>query len=347
MHRFIAAAIMASLACASLACAVPVAGAQPLTATSTGTIVFDAPTYEHFGSFRSGQGQPSKASVTIWLPAKAAAGGKVAAVMIGHSIGGWKDGSEGIYVKPLLDAGYVVLGLDHFGPRGIKRAADVPGAISPITPVSDALLALKLVATHPAIDADRIGVMGLSMGGITSELSAYEYVRRKVLGDSPIKFAAHVPFYAPCANIFSNGDGRAMTTGAPVLKLYGGKDETTPREKCDRIDTLLRAADPKLNWQVHWYPDAYHAWENPNVRPAFHPNHVNAHKCPIMDFGTSMRFIDPNGTVRPFSPPEIPACIKASSGYSMGYSPEAAQDAPKRMLAFFAQYLKPQGLADK
>lgn len=333
MYRIIAAAIAASFLCAAQA-----ALSQPLTATTTGTIVFDAPTYENYGTFRNGQSQPSKASVTLWLPAKTAGSGKVAAVMIAHSIGGWKDGSEGVYVKPLLDAGYAVLGLDHFGPRGIKRAADVPGAISPITPVSDALLALKLAATHPAIDAQRIGVMGLSMGGITAELSAYEYVRRKVLGDNPVKFAAHVPFYAPCGNIFSNG-GAPMTTGAPMLKLYAGKDETTPRAKCDRIDMLVRAAEPSLNWQVHWYPDAYHAWENPNTKPAFHPNHVNARKCPIMDFGAALAFIDPNGTVRPFSAPEIPACIKESSGYSMGYSPEAAADAQKRMLAFFAQHL--------
>jgi dienelactone hydrolase len=324
------------------------ATAQPLTAASTGTFTFDAPTYAHYGAFRAGEAMAGKASVTIWLPAMPAAAareGRIAAVMIAHSIGGWKDASEGVYVRPLLAAGYAVFGLDHFGPRGIKRAADVPGAISPITPVSDALLALKLVAAHPAIDPARIGIMGLSMGGITSELSAYEYVRHKVLGDAahagrPLRFAAHVPFYAPCGNIFSNDSG-PMTTGAPMLKLYGGRDETTPREKCDRIDALVRAAQPGLDWQVHWYPEAYHAWENPAIRPAFHAGHVNARKCPVMDFGSSMRFIDRDGTVRPFNGPEVQTCINDSTGYSMGYSPEAAEDAPKRMLAFFAQHLKP------
>lgn len=319
------------------------ATAQPFGPASTGTFIFEAPTYEHYGAFRSGQSQPGKAAVTIWLPSMpspTAREGRVAAVMIGHSIGGWKEGSEGVYVKPLLEAGYAVLGLDHFGPRGIKRAADVPGAISPITPVSDALLALKLAATHPAVDPARIGVMGLSMGGITSEHSAYEFVRRKVLGDSPLKFAAHVPFYAPCATVFSN-DGGPVTTGAPMLKLYGGKDETTPREKCERIDAVARAAEPGLRWQSHWYADAYHAWENPATKPAFHPNHVNARKCPVTDFGSRVRFIDPDGRERRFDPQELQTCLKASSGYSMGYSPEAAEDARKRMLAFFAEHLKP------
>lgn len=308
-----------------------------LTADSTGRNEFEAPTYAHYGAFRSGTGTPGKVALTIWLPSGSARG---PAVIIGHSVGGWKDTAEGSYVKPLLEAGYVVAGLDHFGPRGIARAADVAGAFSPITSTSDALLALRLLATHPRVEPARIGVMGLSMGGITSELSAYEFVRRKVLGDSPLKFAAHVPFYAPCGNIFSMERG-PFTTGAPMLKLYGGKDETTPRDKCTRMDAVVRAAEPGLKWQVHWYEDAYHAWENP-MPPRFFPGHVNASKCPIVDFGTRTRFIEVSGAERPFNGQELQTCIRSSTGYSMGYSENAAKDAPQRMLAFFAQHLKPR-----
>jgi dienelactone hydrolase len=320
--------------------AAPAAGQVPnLKADSVGRIEFDAPTYVHYGAFRAGNSTAGRAAMTIWLPP---GNGPFAAVIIGHSIGGWSERAEGTYVKPLLDAGYAVLGLDHFGPRGIKRAADVPGAFSPITAVSDALLALKLAATHPRIDRTRVGVMGLSMGGITSELTGYEFVRRKVLGDSPLKFAAHVPFYAPCGNVFSMERG-PFTTGAPMLKLYGGKDETTPRDKCARIDAVVRAAEPGLKWQSHWYEDAYHAWENAAMAPPrFFPGHVNASKCPILDFGSRMRFIDVSGAERPYNQAELQACIKSSTGYSMGYSESAAKDAPQRMLAFFAQHLRPR-----
>jgi len=311
------------------------AQAPHLTGDSAGRFEFDAPTYANYGAFRGGNGTPAKAALTLWLPP---GNGPFAAVLIGHSIGGWKDFAEGSYIKPLLDAGYVVAGLDHFGPRGITRAADVAGAISPITPVSDALLALRIVAAHPKVDPARIGIMGLSMGGITSELSAYEFVRRKALGESPLKFAAHVPFYAPCGNIFSSERG-PFTTGAPMLKLYAGKDETTPRDKCERIDALVRAAEPGLKWTSHWYPDAYHAWENP-MTPRFFAGHVNASKCPIIDFGAKVRFIDTSGAERPFSGPELQACLKNSTGYSMGRSESAAQDSPKRMLAFFAEHLR-------
>ncbi len=326
-------AIMAMLATAGAA-AQPAAPA--LTADSQGRIEFEAPTYENFGTFRNRTSKPGKAALTIWLPP---GNGPFPAVIVGHSIGGWNEPSEGYYVKFLREAGYVVAGLDHFGPRNIARAADVPGAFTPITSVSDALLALKLLATHPKVKADRIGVMGLSMGGITSELSAYEYVRRGVLGDSPLKFAAHLPIYGPCGYVYSNGGGR-MTTGSPMLKLYAGKDETTPRQKCDRIDAVIRAADPQARIETVWYPDAYHAWENPARQPRFFPNHVNAAKCPIMDWGSQVRFIDTNGAARPFSGPELQSCIRASTGYSMGYSEGAAKDAPVQMLAFFKRHLK-------
>jgi dienelactone hydrolase len=160
--------LTASLVALTLLAAAPVA-AQGFAATSQGRIEFEAPTYETFGGLRNRTSKPSKAAMTISLPQ---GDGPFPAVIIGHSIGGWSENAEGIYVKHLLAAGYVVAGLDHFGPRNIARAADVPGAFTPITSVSDALLALRLLATHPKVKADRIGVMGLSMGGITSELTA-------------------------------------------------------------------------------------------------------------------------------------------------------------------------------
>lgn len=327
---------LASLTICLLALAGATCPARLLAAGNPERITYDAPSYAHYGAFRSGTSQPGKAVATLWLPDKPT-DGKLPAVVIGHSIGGWKDSSEGRYVQPLLQAGFAVIGLDHFSGRGITRAADVPGAISPMTPVSDALLALKLVANHPRIDANRIGVMGLSMGGVTAELTAYELVRRRVLGDSDLKFAAHLPFYAPCGNVFINNNGPTLT-GAPMLKLYAGKDETTPRDKCDRIEALLSASQPGLDRRAIWYPDAYHAWEVPTA-PRFYPQHVNARKCPITDFGSSLRLIDANGGERPYDLAEIQACIRDSTGYSMGASPAAAADAMKQMLAFFAHTL--------
>ncbi len=313
------------------------ATAQPRSEGSAGVFEFDAPTYATMGGLRQGSAKMEKASVTLWLPPGE---GKVAAVMLGHTIGGWRENGEGKYVKPLLDAGYAVLGLDHFTPRGITRAADVPGAISPITPASDALLALKRVADHPRLDARRIGLAGFSMGGVTSELAAYEFVRSRVLGGE-LKFAAHVSLYAPCSYIMSNGNGR-LTTGAPLLRLQGDKDETAPAAKCALIESLIKLAEPAADRRTIIYPGAYHAWDQPFFStPKYLPHHVNARHCPVADFGAAIRFIDPNGKPRAFDGPELGACLKASAGYSMGYDANVTKQSTAEMLSFFAQHLKP------
>jgi len=313
------------------------ATAQPRSEGSAGVFEFEAPTYATMGGLRQGNAKLEKASVTLWLPPGE---GKVAAVMLGHTIGGWRENGEGKYVKPLLDAGYAVLGLDHFTPRGITRAADVPGAISPITPASDALLALKRMADHPRLDAKRIGLAGFSMGGVTTELAAYEFVRGRVLGGD-LKFAAHVSFYAPCQYFMSNGNGK-LTTGAPLLRMQGDRDETAPAAKCALIESLVKQAEPNTERRSIIYPGAYHAWDQSFFSsPKFHPNHVNARNCPVVDFGAAMRFVDPNGKTRAFDGAELAACLKASAGYSMGYDANVTKQATAEMLAFFAQHLKP------
>ncbi len=322
---------------AILALSAGTALAQPQSPKGGETLVFDAPSYAHFGDFRQGRAKPEKASVTLWLPPGEA---RVPAVMIAHTIGGWRDNGEGKYVQPLLDAGYAVLGLDHFTGRGITRAADVAGAISPISPASDALLALQRVADHRRLDAGRIALIGFSMGGVTTELAANEFIRGRILGGS-LRFAAHVSVYAPCSYIFSNGSSR-MTTGAPLLRLQGEKDETAPAEKCALIEMLVKQADPAAQRRTIIYPGAYHAWDQPFFNtPKYHPNHVNARLCPVVDFGAATRFFKPDGSIRPFDPAEFAACLKASAGYTMGYDAAVTQQAGADMLAFLAQQLKP------
>jgi len=316
-----------------------IAAAQVTRANAAEKLEFTAPTYGNYNDLRGTATPPQgKVHLYVWLPPGT---GRGPAVMIGHSIGGWAEGGEGQYVKPLLDAGFVVLGLDHFAGRGITRAADVPGAISNATTSSDALYALKAVAEHPRIDAARVGIMGLSMGGVTTEQSAFEFVRQKALGSSPLKFAAHVSFYAPCGQIFSSGSGRLLT-GAPVLRLQAGLDETAPAAKCRVMTDAVAHAEPQVEYRTIHYPNAYHGWDNPRFTPAkFFPHHVNNGKCPLTDMGAQVRILESATAWRPIRPNEIADCVRASTGYTIGYNADVAAKARAEMLAFFRQHLKP------
>ncbi len=309
--------------------------AQTWGPDAKGVWVFDAPTYARWGDYRSGASKPGKASINIMLPS---GNGPFPAVIVAHSSGGWSDRKEGVYAKVLRDAGYVVGALDHYGPRGTKSTLE--GGSLTVTTMSDALLALKLLASHPKVRADRIGIVGFSMGAEVAEWTNYEQLRGRVLRDTPLKFAAHIGMYASCSFMFGNSPGQPMTTGAPVLRLRAGKDELAPPEKCDHIDAMVRAAEPGAQRETIIYPDAYHAWEEVSGLPKLYPKGSNARKCPIIDWGARERFIDIDGTERPYNAAEFTECRNAGAGYWMGYSPTAARESPKAMLAFFDKHLK-------
>ena len=96
--------------------------------------------------------------------------------------------------------------------------------------LTDAFAALEILQTHPFVDGDRIGVMGYSMGGISTTLAAYEKIAQYG-AKGKTRFALHVPFYAPCIIHLENGSG----TGAPIVCLWGEENETTPKSRCEEL----------------------------------------------------------------------------------------------------------------
>jgi hypothetical protein len=79
--------------------------------------------------------------------------------------------------------------LDSFRLRGIQETVTNQGRISSHAMIGDAYTALRLLAGHPAIDPQPIGIMGFSKGGVVSLNSAFEVYRRFYLGASPLRFA--------------------------------------------------------------------------------------------------------------------------------------------------------------
>jgi dienelactone hydrolase len=307
--------------------------AQTLTAESRGKIEFAAPTFGTLGEFARGVPSGSgKATLDIHLPEGE---GPFPAVIVGHNVGGWNDLMEGDALRRLLAAGYAVGGIDHFTPRGLREAAS--GGFSPPTAFADALLALRLLSSHPRVDGRRIGVLGFSMGGMTALSTAFEPIRQRYAGDA--RFAAHVGFYAPCGTVAL--DGPRTMTGAPILLLYGGKDETTPRALCDQIASLLRETKPDLALRTVWYADAYHAWNNSKAAtPKFFPGHRSTRACPLIDFGARFGFIRADGTREAFVPATLTDCLRKGAGYSLGYSASVTEQSWAEALAFLAEHLK-------
>ena len=184
------------------------------------------------------------------IPANA--GESIPAVVILHGSSG-VDSRGALYARALNDAGIATLEIDMWGARDISGAQGRPQL--PTITLPDAFGALAYLADLPGIDAQRIGVLGFSWGGVMSLLSA-EQTYSNSLGNG-LQFAAHVAHYPVCwgynnvpSIIFKN------LTGAPVLIQVGSLDDYDEGgAPCEN----LAASFPEVSVKV--YPNAHHAWD--------------------------------------------------------------------------------------
>lgn len=162
------------------------------------------------------------------------------------------------YIDHLVGAGYAVLMVDSFRPRGYNEVCNVPG-----TPVSvfnhrpnDAFGAAKFLAARPDIDAKRIALLGWSHGAISA------------LGASTSPFApAAKQYFRAVAVYYPACDALAARNyfpAVPTLVIVGLADNWTPAPPC--IELARKVADEGGNLKLVAYPDAYHAFDAPLPR---------------------------------------------------------------------------------
>jgi dienelactone hydrolase len=122
------------------------------------------------------------------LPPRAAA--KVPAVILVHGSGGI-GGSTDLWARELNAIGVAAFILDTFSGRGIVSTVADQDQLNSLAMMVDAYRALDLLAAHPRIRADRIGVMGFSKGAVAAVYSATERFRA-AHGGKDNRFAAHI-----------------------------------------------------------------------------------------------------------------------------------------------------------
>lgn len=234
-------------------CAIAIATGLVTIQAQAGKIDRNLPTisyiqYESFDFFTPDQ----KLNVGGQLRIPANDGEAIPAVVILHGSSG-VDSRGSLYARALNDAGVATLEIDMWGARDIAGAGQRPPL--PTFTLPDAFGALAYLAGTPGIDAQRIGVLGFSWGGVMSLLSA-EQTYSSLLGNG-LQFAAHVAHYPVCwgynnvpSIIFNN------LTGAPVLIQVGSLDDYDEGgAPCEN----LAASFPEVSVKV--YPNAHHAWD--------------------------------------------------------------------------------------
>lgn len=195
--------------------------------------------------------------------------GRHPAVVFLHGCGGMFRRSTGLinniyqdWARALLGAGYSVLMVDSFRPRGIAitcSPATYNRAVVENRP-KDAYASLYYLQKQPFVRGDRIALIGWSAGGGT----VLRTIPRESRGRPPSlpqgDFRAAVAFYpALCRDQREPG---SWTSDIPLLVLTGAADVWTPAAPCQRFIAGAIAHGAPIEMQI--YPGAYHSFDAPN-----------------------------------------------------------------------------------
>jgi dienelactone hydrolase len=190
------------------------------------------------------------------IPKEAPKEGKIPCMIYVHGSGGGFTKSAIARIDPWLemfhDMGIATFKLNCFKARGVKSTAKKQLDVTTGEMVVDAFKALEVMANHPRIDKNRIGIIGESKGGSVSLYTHWKPFLNVM--NTKEKFALHISLYA-MANDFKPFE----FTDAPILSLVGEKDNWVPPETW--IPLIQSFKDHGHDAEVVVYKGAYHAFD--------------------------------------------------------------------------------------
>ncbi len=279
------------------------------------------------------------------LPEGANAQNPVPAMVILHGSGGIKDGREMEYARLFAQNGIASFVVDYYAPRGVVQTTPYVMKTMITTEVdimSDAYSALKILGTHPAIDARRIGVTGYSYGGMATRYVLDDRLQ-SIMGQGVPPFALHMDIYGPCHQTL----GHSGTTGAPYLAIHGDADNSVDPDLCQSVYKDMEAAGTKV--ESHVIAGAGHAWENDAPLREFEGSYVRG--CQFSFHPETGAFLVDGKSSRFQPAPEMTrpqrAMVRAGlgelagsclgKGYTVGSNPEADKISKALQLEFMTR----------
>ena len=218
-----------------------------------------------------------------------------AVVLIHGTIG--IDSRGALYRQPLLNAGIAVFEVNF--KDGIYNSTFDRPPLATFLPL--AFAALKELRKVPAIDPNRIAIMGFSLGGAITLSAALDENRKTWMGAEK-GFAAHAGFYPVAKYFVPKIENGSVLTGAPIIVFYGTEDVYGDGDAIPALKTLLKQ---KLNFDLitNEYPGAANGFN------------LNA---------PAISYFDP--------------AAKNSKGY-MGYDAKATEDSLPKLVDFMRKSL--------
>jgi dienelactone hydrolase len=243
-------------------------------------------------------------------------------VVLAHGCGGVGNAESG-WAPVLREWGYATFVLDSFRGRGLSEVCTNARALSGTQRVPDAYGALRILTTHPRVDARRAVLMGFSHGGILTMGASTVWARDTYAPAGQPSFRAFLPFYPFCNTVYPERD----RVSAPVRIHSGELDDWTPAAPCAQLVESLRASGQDVTITI--YPGAHHSFDNvgrPHVRLA----NVDS------GAGCTLRV---GSILGPFPPAsEVEACMR--KGATIAWSPQATEQARLNVRAQLTELLR-------
>lgn len=192
------------------------------------------------------------------------------AMVILSSSAGVQKHREFFYADALARAGVAACVVDSFGPRGVRSTVADQSLVSAYQMECDAHAALQWLRRDSRIDPTRVGIMGVSKGGVVAVNSAIA-VRRRWRGIDDT-FALHVAICPGC--VAQHRD--ATTIGTPMFLMLAEHDDYTPAHYAISYAGRMRdTGNGQIRIKVY---KAHHGWES--VGPLYHiPKAQNFSGC--------------------------------------------------------------------
>lgn len=195
--------------------------------------------------------------------------GPYPAIVLVHTCGGIQS-HIGERAKELLEAGFVVLVQDSYGPRG-HTVFCTPAGVGAPRVYKDSFDALRHLAQLKVVDPARIYLVGLSLGSFAAAAVSSPEVARWI-GTSD-RFRASVGWYGACTfdvGPYPKWELVRRDVDRPVLLLMAKNDSETPIADCFPLLENLKAEGKPVAWHV--YDDATHGWDKSDSRRGYQQN---------------------------------------------------------------------------
>ena len=236
--------------------ALPTAWPDPNTVTGIRPIEVALTSSDPFTPADAGLAKSRVVRGQLYLPPEASPARRVPALVLLHgSVGNARERGHR-YGLPLAALGVAVLVVETYASREDLGRSFVGRALH-ITETmfdADAYAGLDLLSHRPDIDAAHIGLIGFSYGGMAATYAMQRLLAERLARPGE-RFAAVASYYAPCIARFDD----VRTTGAPLLMMYGGKDQLIHPDRGAAVAGDLRRGGREVT--IVEFPNAVHQWD--------------------------------------------------------------------------------------